>query len=252
MTVVITNWTGRLGNNIIQILQAIHYAIHHHHKFILIPKHSFLIHQHIQLPFDKNSNIVKNQFFNRTKIPNFPPINLHKMKQYFMQYCRHLLPPKLQNIPFNNSICIHIRSGDTFSSNPHPAYLPPPISFYLESIKKSQNKQIVIVYEDNKNPSVNKLKQLLPQAKFQSSSLIDDIYTLCQSQHLAFGPGTFGLLIYFISPHIQHLYTPDFNQYSDLVPFHSETTLHSIPIHNYIKNGEWKNTSQQQLLILNR
>jgi len=255
MTVVITEWYGRCGNNIIQIIRATHYAYQYKHHSVILPKHPLFIKQIITLPHPKNNTIVHNIFFDIHKIPNYPyPLTLHTMKELFQTYCISILPTQLQHIKPDTSstISIHIRSGDTFSSNPHPAYLPPPISFYLKSIQSSQNKNIIIVYEDDRNPVVKKIQQLIPHAKFQSSSLIDDIYTLAQSQHLAFGPGTFGLMIYFISPHIKHLYTPDYNTYKHLLPFHKDTTLHIIPIHNYIKNGEWKNTPQQRLLITNR
>ena len=40
--IIIENWFGRFGNNILQILRAVHYGIINNHDKIVFPPHSLL------------------------------------------------------------------------------------------------------------------------------------------------------------------------------------------------------------------
>ena len=61
---IIDSWTGRLGNNILQIIRAIHYGLVNNHSNIILPFHKFITKKEIVLNdiLDKN-NTVKNTVF---------------------------------------------------------------------------------------------------------------------------------------------------------------------------------------------
>jgi len=64
---------------------------------------------------------------------------------------------------YGESLFIHIRSGDIFTSNnPHPAYTQPPLDFYIKIIDKENRFPIFFFVEDEKNPVVNELKKIYP------------------------------------------------------------------------------------------
>lgn len=61
---IITSWFGRLGNNIIQLLNAIHYAKLKNHKIIRFPVHKLLSTTTIEISNnDINDDNIKDTFF---------------------------------------------------------------------------------------------------------------------------------------------------------------------------------------------
>jgi len=57
--ILIKSWLGRTGNNILQIIRSIHYAILHNHNTIIFKSHSLLTSKVITLKEieNKKSNI---------------------------------------------------------------------------------------------------------------------------------------------------------------------------------------------------
>jgi len=90
-----------------------------------------------------------------------------------------------------NDLVIHIRSGDIFSSNPHPSYVPPPLSYYTKEIDKCKYKKIHIICEDTKNPVVNELRKLYKNAVYEKNTLEKDIRIILGATNIIFSVGTF-------------------------------------------------------------
>jgi hypothetical protein len=78
-------------------------------------------------------------YFYRNKIREFIFKDKEDNEDRAVEILRNIFsypPPLLPlcSIP-ERSLLIHIRSGDIFNKNPHPMYIPPPLSYYLKIIE---------------------------------------------------------------------------------------------------------------------
>jgi hypothetical protein len=240
MSLIINSWNGRLGNNVLQILRAIHFGKLNDYNTILFNKHNaFSTNKIIINKFsDNNHPTIQNSFFYPKKL-NFDDPQPYLMRQYFQEYISPIFLIKSCIENNTNNLHIHIRSGDLFS-NCNSCYVPPPFSYYRKIIEGQKWDKIFVIYEDDKNPCVNLLKNKnYNNIQFLSSSLENDIKSLSNCENLCIGFGTFGLLIYFLSKNIKNLYLPDY-AYNEMPKGDWYINLYISKLPNYIKCGEWK------------
>jgi len=251
MTLVINKWCGRLGNNILQIVRCIHYAKVYNFSHIDLPVHLYLKDNKIIIKDCNMSNTISNTFFNIKNMGVQDPTP-NQMKIYFQKYINPIIKLNINPSDNENILHIHIRSGDIFSpTGGHPYYVQPPLKYYIDIINSKKWEKIIVVYEDAHNPCVKGLANTNFNIHFQSSSLINDIEELCQSTNLVVGFGTFGYMIYLMNNNLKNLYIPVYvlkelpkGSWGDII-------LNVIELPNYIKCGEWKNTSEQRQIMLN-
>ena len=55
------------------------------------------------------------------------------------------------------TLIIHMRSGDIFANCPHPKYIPPPLSFYNNILDENNYKDVLICTENSRNPCLGYL-----------------------------------------------------------------------------------------------
>jgi len=256
--IIINCWYGRLGNNIIQLINAISIAIKKKHHKISFPSHNMLTNNFIKiediLEINENKNL-ESYFFDND--PYFIQLNISinadESRRITLKYIKPILKLNNEFKEFCKSelLGIHIRSGDIFISTPHNLYVQPPYYYY----KKIMNlyEKIVVIYENKGNPCINKILNDNSIYKNQSSNLIDDLSLLLNCENVCLGFGTFGNLVWYFSEVVKKIYMPDYfynyfpkNYFDNL---NIEIIVINIP--NYIKVGEWKNTPQQQELMLN-
>lgn len=101
---------------------------------------------------------------------------------------------------------IHLRSGDTFNSNPHPLYMPPPLKFFLESIERSQASRasgVHMICQDLHHPYVTPIvdfcKERGIECDVSSSSLDEDFKSLASFEDLCISQGTLALAAAWLS-----------------------------------------------------
>lgn len=250
MVCIITQWNGRLGNNILQIIRSIHYAILNNHNIIIFPKHNLLYQNKINLNIlsNENMNIIKDNFFSLKKF-NMNDVEPIVMKTYYQKYLKNIVKLNQSNIICDSKdLYIHIRSGDCFDpSVAHSYYVPPPLVYYKKIMENFE--KVHIVYEDENNPCVNILKKN-PKITTYNISIENSIRHLCKGENLGIGFGTFGLLIYFISTNIKRIYMPKY-VYEEMPKgdWGIEIVLVNLP--EYTKCGDWKCTQEQLELIVN-
>lgn len=245
MGCIINYWTGRLGNNILQIIRCIHYCFTYKHNIIYIPEHINLNNTIILIEEIKENNekMIKDTFFYFKD--NLEP---KLMKYYYQKYIKDIVKFNFDNIEINNTdLYIHIRSGDIFSNNPHNAYVQPPLIYYKKII--ADYKKTNIVYEDNLNPCVNEL-QKLDNINMLSLDLEETLREFLKAQYLVVGFGTFGLLLYIMNTNLKKLYMPRY-VYEELPQGDYDIDLELIDLPNYIKCGEWKCSKEQLELMIN-
>jgi hypothetical protein len=243
----ITEWVGRLGNNILQIIRAIHYCQTCGSNLVKFPKHVFLTNTQIFVYGGLDERDIHDTFFSLKKFGISDP-EPHAMRSLFRTYISPIMKVDVHRAVISNRLFIHIRSGDIFSSAPHGAYVPAPLYFYNKVIHDFTSTHII--YEDDRNPVLSQLRKN-SGISFSSRTLSEDIHDLLMAENLAIGFGTFGFLIYLMSVNLKNLYIPRY-VLNELPPgsWGEDTTLHIIELPNYINVGEWKNTNQQRQTIL--
>ena len=251
--IIIKNWQGRIGNNMIQLIHSILFAQEKGHNIVQIPKHPLFKKREIILrevigcePKDQTDF-----FFSSRKMSFLKSIPMYRYREIAQTRILPILNfdiPKKRKI--QNTVSVHLRGGDIFNKKPHPNYIIPPLSYYYNILKDFEQNKITIVYEDKRNICLQPLNDTFKEATYQSCKLINDIQLLCESETFVCGMGTFSTLIYFLSPNIKNIFLPDYFMYPGSSDF-GEIKTHIIGLPNYIKPGKWKNTIEQREIILN-
>lgn len=121
--------------------------------------------------------------------------------------------PLIRNMKSNPKLGIHLRAGDTFTSNPHPLYMPPPLRFFLDSIERSQAsraKAVHLICQDLNHPYVHPIADYCSQRDIacdvSSSSLDEDFQSLASFEELCLSQGTLALAAAWLSGHCKTIF----------------------------------------------
>jgi len=255
MSVKISHWYGRLGNNIQQC------AVGNMVAELLLGQFESIDHEIIakhQITFGYSDQEVSSKFFyweGPYKEVNLPDGHIYRNMR---RVCKEYIAPHLK-LPFrspidDDTIVIHIRSGDIFDQV-HPnghQYTPNPLDFYNKLVVNFE-KAIVVTEPDTNNPIVEILRQN-PKVTVQSSSVVEDFATLMSAKNLAnSGVGTFCVAAALCSSNIQNFYCTDLMltehlNYSMLI--NTDVNVHQLKLNNYLQVGEWTNTEEQRNFII--
>lgn len=208
--IVLNNWYGRLGNNIAQLSNIIAIAIAYKHNIVFNVNHKVFDLSVIQKYFNKYNNSEKitddkYNFFNKNKLPYPNDVYKNNIEERNQILKKSFLIKNSKKLP-ENELVIHIRSGDIFSSNPHPGYVPPPLSYYTKQINKFEYTKIIIVSEDRKNPVVNKLLELYENSVYNKNSLEEDIKIILGATNIVYSVGTFIPSLMLFSENIKYIH----------------------------------------------
>lgn len=277
MNLRINNWIGRLGNNIIQIKNCIQIALYYNYKTLNIPYHEYfnttIIHFYEYINIDdneivernsiinKNSNndnniiiIDDNNFFYQNKIKNID-INIFNLNIDLTSYILKKIFKVRGNIKLDdNDVVIHVRGGDIFNNNPHPSYIMPPLSYYINILNSNKFNKIFLISEDTLNPVINKLLHLYPNIIFKINNLYDDINILLSSKNVIESFGSFTTNLLLLSDNIKNVYKPS---YQNSFLYDSEKykkniiNIHNIELIDYKnKINIWRNTPHQREIMI--
>ena len=292
MITIIDQWYGRLANNIIQVVNALHVMKTYGYSELCFPPHpyitpksalklyglnngqdkgseltlpSIVIDEEGLLDIEKSTNqestnYLLDSFFDAAKIKEKFGIDRPEpiaMKTLFIKYINPVLTKfsfQLVDILENEqTLMIHIRGGDVFKGNgAHKSYVQPPLAYYKKIIDSRDWYAILVAYENDKNPCVDALQEHYSERQnilFQSEDLIIDINTLTTAKNLCVGAGTFGLMLYLMSPNITDLYIPQY-ALDELPAGNWGIEVHSEDLPNYIPMGTWENKPEQRQLML--
>lgn len=245
----IDNFYGRSGNNILQVINNIYKYLGNIKKLDIKNHKLFITNKKNDLISKCNCDNIIN--CNTEFLLKSHPLKISKIKNIFNEHCEFTIP--IQNSCIYD-VGIHIRSGDIFNviGRSHRLYLQPPFYYYKKIIDKNINKKVVIVFENKKNPVINKLIESYKNNKniiFQSSAIENDIISLSNCKTLVFSNGTFCLLPYVFSNTITNIVIPDFLENNLWYSFDkNETEVIELP--NYIPYNKWNNTLSQQKLMI--
>lgn len=214
MNLHINNWSGRLGNNIIQLTNAIKIALYYNYN-IIIPHHTYFTTTYIIIndTINKTDNKINDthQFFYQDKIKNIDNNVFNENIDKTLQILKQNFTIK-NILPLNeNDLIIHIRGGDIFNNNPYQHMILPPLSYYVNIINNNDFDKIMIISEDTKNPCINKLLTLYPNIQFKKKSLDNDIKLILSAKHVIQSHGTFIPSLLLLSDNIINIYKPSYD-----------------------------------------
>lgn len=273
-SIQITGWTGRFGNNLIQLANVIWLRERFGCNITYIPPHDLIKTSEL---FDQNSmnqTPIKRYFFDTNDMA-FITHERPTTNEYYTIFQKTLYP--LLKIPtmfremndgmkeqmkeqMNDTLVIHLRSGDCFKEitfSPHPLYVPLPLAYFQKIIIDSYPKQfwkcvLIITEPDRINPVIDALGKWLnekyPAIRYlvQSSDITNDIVTILSARHLVLSIGFFSKTLAWLSKQLKTLYYSDYIFQDVLIP---DKNYYFYSIKNYIKAGEWKDTPCQRLQI---
>ena len=244
--IIFRRWLGRLGNNIIQLENLIKIAIFYKHQINFennTTYHPFFNTKIIEEYFINNNNDELladcNHFYYPNRLKKIPSEVFNKNDEETYNLLKKAFVIKNEDINKldENNIVIHIRSGDVFAINPHPKYVPPPLSYYVNILDKYKYDIIIIVCEDKINPIVNELLKLYPNSIHNINSLKDDVKIILGATNIIQSVGTFVNSLAKLSSNIKKIYSPELYK-KELEKY-------------YLINEPWRNTETQREIILN-
>lgn len=210
----IKNWYCRFGNNLFQVANACHFAFYEKKaKLVEFPNHLNLRTNFIE---NKNNDCCNCENFilkeNNEFFFHFDYVSLYDKRKIFLNYILNNLNLNItqnsEKIEYEN--VIHIRSGDVANETNWVYYKKKPFKFYKNVIEYflSQNKDVLIVYQDNKLEEFNRIYEEYKGSKvvFQSSSLEKDLNSIIRNKTFVQSRGTFGIMGYCLSSTNQHLF----------------------------------------------
>lgn len=241
----IKGWFGRLGNNIIQLHKAIQLAVSKNYNIIL-PRHKYFSKTYIclnkQIGINSKRISDPNNYFYS---PNIPDVDQNRVLQ-ILRGCFTIKDVKALDA---EDLVIHIRSGDIFDKDPHPGYIMPPLSYYLDIIRANTFKNIYLLAEDRKNPCINALLELYPSIQFELQPLEKDIRLILGAVNVVSSYGSMIDSLLLFSDNIKRVYRPS---YSDIL-FKLESVQYiATDLDEYKKAmTPWKNTQEQLGKMMN-
>lgn len=285
----ISNWEGRLGNNIQQLCCALFIA-EKTESILTYPDHNILTNEifdfttkDIDSKIDRD--IINSTFFNYSQVCGqfLPLYNFIEQRRICENYISKLFGNVLNKNfiiePNDSDLIIHIRSGDAFIGRSHPLYVEEPLSYYKTIIYKHylqhslmcEKFRIIIVTEpDLKNPCikgvVNYVEYLnLLYAQYHilecmtdliecivDTDLITAIQLLLTAKNLVIANSSFSQRLTLCNIVVDNIYCSNLSIVEKHGTHNNESKIkyHFHKIANYIDFGEWKNTNEQMQLML--
>ncbi len=259
-TVHVKRWSGRLGNNCIQLSNAVYLAQELGIRHVKHPPHKLFRNQIIDTgaEFGSHPGLSGRFFYGKSLLQHAPAMSVHRRKRIFLETLRPEIVlrkpagPQMESLVRDDStLVIHVRSGDVFGPNPHPGYVQPPLWYYRTIIENRAWKSILLVCQDSLNPVINRLCADYPIIRINSSTLDTDFSILCSARNLVGSHGTFTHAAFYFSSNIGRYWIPGSMKRAAAdfaLAFPEQVSVVKCP--GYIKVGEWMNSPEQRNIML--
>lgn len=247
---------GRLGNNIIELSNAIYLSEIMNASTIYIPENFAWIDTPMTtskgisiVPTNtrpKDVVVLRRELFRLSDGNHYPESRIHEFADEILKK----VPPVSID---SDGLYIHIRSGDVFEENPNPAYGQPPLCFYESIIEKWRFRDIYIICEDTKNPVINPLIKKY-DAKVVNKELPETMAIILNAKNLVMSVGTF-------LPSLLKLAPEDTERrifrYGNSLECNRDIwkTFYFTGISDFYESNimgfSWNNTAEQNMIMLN-
>ena len=268
MSLSVSHWSGRLGNNIQQVANCIMAAEKHGGVFEQTLDHDII--SKFVIPFGNGEANGYGRFYSWEALThcekgiyeggNEIGMDRDYVYENIRRVCKDYLAPSLklpEKEPIgDDTIVMHLRSGDMyFKVFERPInYVPNPLIFYTNLIE-SFDKCILITEEDRMNPVIHELEKI-DKVQIQISSVEDDFATLMSAKNLALsGVGTFAMGAALCSSQLKNLYTTDLLLSEHLnysMFFNTDVKMNVMELEDYIPvyPCSWSNSEEQRQFVL--
>ncbi|WP_432393354.1 hypothetical protein ACRQ5B_08995 [Pseudarthrobacter sp. L19] len=242
-----------LGNHLRQVVNAVRFAELHQVPSVRLPADSFFMPGQVgdvrlleHGTADQVRPILVGDFFYYEKLG----VDIQNLQR--ARVLRNLRPLAidLQATEPVEKLGIHLRAGDAFEPNPHPSYMPPPLSFFLESIQKSNRRiggGVHLVCQELSHPYVEPIKAFCKlegiRLEISSSSLSEDFRLLASFRELCLSQGTLGLAAAWLSAHCQRVFA--FERESNEISTTLELGLQVDEAASAVPFGAWQALPEQ-------
>ena len=263
----IERWCGRFGNNIQQISNAIFYCQENKLNFNC-PDNELI------KPFNVSFNTINKYcypglyFFHVPSItgqggPHFS-CDLEKIRNERRNICRKYIYSNLK-VNFNNinkldndTIVLHIRSGDIFSRENYycpvvSRYIQNPLRYYLDIIKDYS--KVILLTEDDVNPIIKELSKI-DKVEVKICSILETIEIMLSSRNIVTsGISSFPIACILLSENIENIYCSNIKldeilNYKEIVDTNVKIHITEIDMHKYINYNEWLNIDSQRKIMI--
>lgn len=256
----ITHWFGRFGNNTLQLAHAVYLAQELGIGTVEHPPHELFVGREIALARNSGNHpsLHGDFFYGQSVLPHAPLMSVQRRKEIFqsvllpryrgdMALDTHLLEVLREEF----TLVIHIRSGDIFCEKPHPGYVQPPLWFYQTILAEQPWLNVFLVCEDTKNPVINRLCADFPMIQLRSGTFAEDFAVLCHARNLVGSFSTFTHAAFCFNRDSRRYWLPGYlADGADFVEgFPEQVSVIECP--DYIRVGEWVNSPEQRLAMLN-
>lgn len=221
-TIILSQWYGRIGNNIIQILNCIIYGIENNYNRVIFPQH--YIFNTTEIIFDnKIYEIKKNletmsidekttieQNFYTMAINNRLNYDNHNIKEIFQKFIQPVITNYINyNYNTNYDLTLYFRGGDIYNKPYNNEYVQPPLNLYLDIINKENISNINLITEELNNPVALYINYLLVN-KWKKNNIFIDISILINSKKIILGYSVFCIFILLLNNNIKYIYVADY------------------------------------------
>tara|TARA_Y100000816_G_scaffold292287_1_gene286793 strand:- start:4349 stop:5179 length:831 start_codon:yes stop_codon:yes gene_type:complete len=200
----IASWPGRFGNKILTTALALYYGYENDYDFIELPKTKQQFSNTYYIDLKEDNDISLNHYEKIDKIkdkkimPDFWDQDFYKLKMTMykdkvMQKIKKLytLPQKIKKSN-EDTLHIHIRSGDIMKKNNGFYMVQPPLAYYCKIIEQKKWEKVIIVSEDTINPCINVLINKYKNVEYFGTNVLDiDLIELLSATNIVSGRGTF-------------------------------------------------------------
>lgn len=264
--ILITQDYGRLGNNILQLINAFYIYIMEKDKNKILTCNleniKILIdikqlEQDINKPqIEKIKKLIYGTFF-------YDNIDYNIQRDISEKYLIKYLNPNYKNLKKNYGLLIHIRSGDIFNNYTEnmKVYTQPPLEYYkkvIEDFLKNNPKQKIKIITErdqgtskSKNPVISELQKIYP---IETNDLIEDIKLILSYKNICISTGTFIPSLLLFSTNIENIYFLDEYVSDSIFNFKNITKNTKIILHEfklyYPYINEWFNTPEQYIQMI--
>mgnify|MGYP003110335771 CR=1 FL=1 len=248
------SWFGRLGNNVLQLSNAIVLA-----KKIKSPlrvlDHPILSPTHFDFRGDSENSLVNqslysSDFWNIWEHFDISQSEVESQRlEVLKKYCFSFFHYKKTSN--THDIVVHLRGGDIFSSSPGHI-LQSPASYFLKIFEKENPKKILLVSEDKSNPVIENLLSSKWDCTLQTEDLWTDINTILNASiFICGGAGSFSRVFSQMAPGLKKIYFPVYENTPQSFISHFKYDCEVIPVehYNYINFSDWSNTTEQRELM---
>ena len=271
MTFSVSDWSGRLGNNIQQIANCIMAAEKYKSTFRqkldhdIISKYDVNFEELLASDWSGEGRYYSWEALTHCEKGiyeggNETGLGVEYIYRNMRKTCQKHIAPNLKlpqkDTIGDDTIVMHLRSGDNYHRifDPPTNYIPNPLIFYLNLIE-SYDKCILITEQDRENPIVHELSKI-DKVQIQSSTVADDFATLMSAENVALsGVGTFAMAAALCSSTIKNLYTTDLLLTEHLnytMLYNTSVDVNVMELDNYLPvfPCSWKNTEEQRKFII--